>query len=113
MNEELIERSRDPGIRAAAGGRAPSGGPLGAAAARIANVALTAQVQFAYNCALAARDSAARAADYIETAWPETPLRSLVVAAYRTQLRKSDDTARRILEHARERCGLAFARIGV
>jgi len=112
MNEKLMQRSRDPNARAAEGGLAPPGASNGAAAARMANVAMTAQVQFAYTCAVAARDSAARAADYIEKAWPETPLRSVVVAACRAQLRKSDDTARRILRHARERCGLAFARIG-
>jgi len=78
----------------------------------MANVALTAQVQFSYACAVAAGESAGRAADYIETAWPETPLRSFAVAACRAQLRKCEDTARSILRQARGRCGLAYARIG-
>jgi hypothetical protein len=82
-----------------------------AVAARMANVALTAQVQFAYACATAAGDHAARAADYIETSWPDTPLRSLVVATYRAQLQQSRAVARGILRNARERCGLAYARV--
>jgi len=106
MREELIESTPR---RKTKKDLAPSGGPSCAAAARIANVALTAQVQFAYNCATAAAAHAQRAADYVETMWPDTPLRTMVVAAYRVQLLKSEQAALAVLRHARERCGLAFA----
>jgi hypothetical protein len=80
-------------------------------ASRMANVALTAQVQFSYACAVAAGAHAERTAVYIENSWPDTPLRTLVVAAYRAQLKQSQLAASGILQKARERCGLAFARL--
>ena len=80
-------------------------------AARVANVAMTAQVQIAYAVAIAASESAERAAACIERAWPDTPVRSLVVQAYRAQVRYRQDAARDVLARARQRCGLAFARL--
>jgi len=80
-------------------------------AARIANVAWTAQIQFAYACALAAGQSAERAAACIEQAWPDTPLRALVVRAYRAQALERQEAAREVLVRARRRCGLAYARL--
>ena len=70
-------------------------------ASRIVNVALTAQVQMAYACAIAASENAEHAAACIERAWPDTPLRSMVVEA----------AAGQVLARARRRCGLAFARL--
>jgi len=80
-------------------------------AARIANVALTAQVQIAHACAVAAGENAERAAECIEKAWPDTPLRALVVQAYREQARNRRQAADAVLVRARRNCGLAFARI--
>jgi len=82
-------------------------------AARIANVAMTAQVQVAYALASAGSESAERAAACIEQTWPDTPLRSLVVQAYRAQARYREQAARDVLARARERCGLAYARLVV
>jgi len=81
------------------------------ALARIVNSAMTAQVQFAYACATAAAEQALRSADYVETTWPDTVLRALVAATYKAQARESQEAARRILRRARQRCGLAFARL--
>jgi FixJ family two-component response regulator len=80
-------------------------------AARMANVMLTAQVQIAYACAVAASQNAARAADCIERAWPDTPLRSLVARAYREQASQRAQAARDVLARARRTCGLAYAAI--
>jgi len=80
-------------------------------AARMANVMLTAQVQMAYACAVAASENAARAADCIERAWPDTPLRSLVVQSYRAQASQRAQVARDVLARARRHCGLAYATI--
>ena len=80
-------------------------------AARIANVAWTAQVQIAYACAVAASENAESAAASVERAWPDTPLRSLVVQAYRAQARERGNAAREVLARARRRCGLAYARL--
>ena len=80
-------------------------------ASRIVNVALTAQVQMAHACAIAASENAERAADCIEQTWPETPLRSMVVVAYRAQARERLQAAGQVLARARRRCGLAFARL--
>jgi hypothetical protein len=80
-------------------------------AARMANVAMTAQVQLAYAVAMAASENSERAAACIERAWPDTPVRSLVVQAYRAQARYRQDAARDVLARARQRCGLAFARL--
>jgi len=80
-------------------------------AARMANVAWTAQVQIAHACAIAAGESAERTAACIEQAWPNTPLRLLVVQAYRAQARVRRDAAGQVLARARKRCGLAFARL--
>lgn len=80
-------------------------------AARIANVAWTAQVQIAYACAVAASENAERVAVSVERAWPDTPLRSLVVQACRAQARERGNAAREVLARARRRCGLAYARL--
>jgi hypothetical protein len=80
-------------------------------AARMANVMLTAQVQIAYACAIAARDNATRAADCIEQAWPDTPLRSMVARAYRAQACERANAACDVLARARRHCGLAYAAI--
>ena len=80
-------------------------------AARMANVMLTAQVQIAYACAVAASDNAARAAESVEQAWPDTPLRSLVARAYREQASQRARAARDVLARARRTCGLAYAAI--
>lgn len=82
------------------------------AAARMANVALTAQVQIAYACAGAAATQADRAAACIERSWPDTPLRAMVVEAYRGQARRGRETQQLVLKQARSRCGLAYARLG-
>lgn len=79
--------------------------------ARIANVAWTAQVQIAHACAVAASENAERAAACVERAWPDTPLRSLVVQAYRVQACERRNAAREVLARARRRCGLAYARL--
>ena len=80
-------------------------------AARMTNVVLTAQVQIAYACAMAASENAERAAACIEQTWPDTPLRSLVVQVYRAQAHQRKDAAREVLVRARGRCGLAYARL--
>ena len=80
--------------------------------ARMVNVALTAQVQMAYAYAIAASENAERAAFCVEQAWPDTPLRTRVVAAYRAQAQERREAARDVLARARRRCGLAFARLG-
>jgi hypothetical protein len=77
----------------------------------MANVMLTAQVQIAYACAVAASQNAARAADCIERAWPDTPLRALVARAYREQASQRAQAARDVLARARRTCGLAYAAI--
>jgi hypothetical protein len=83
----------------------------GAAAARMANVALTAQVQFAHACASRAAESAENAARCIERSWPQTPLRAIAVATYVAQATQSRNAALEVLRQARRRCGLAFARL--
>ena len=80
-------------------------------AARLANVALTAQVQVDYAVAIAASESAARAADWIEQAWPQSPLRSMMVGAFRSQAQERARAARDVLARARRKCGLAYAAI--
>jgi len=85
--------------------------PARAAAARMANVALTAQFQFAHACASQAGEQAENAARCIERSWPDTPLRTVVVATYLAQARQSRNAARAVLRQARQRCGLAFARM--
>jgi hypothetical protein len=80
-------------------------------AARMTNVALTAQVQIAYACAMAASENAERAAVCIEQAWPDTPLRSLVVRAYRDRALERTGQGREVLARARRWCGLAYARL--
>ena len=81
-------------------------------AARMVNVALTAQVQMAYALAIAASENAEQAASCIEKSWPDTPMRSMVVVSYRAQARDRRQAARDVLARARRRCGLAFARLG-
>jgi len=80
-------------------------------AARMANVMLTAQVQIAYAAAIAASDNAQRTAEYVERAWPDTPLRSLVARTCREHARERQQAARDVLGRARGRCGLAYARL--
>jgi hypothetical protein len=80
-------------------------------AARMTNVALTAQVQIGYACAIAASESAERAAACTERAWPDTPLRALVVQSYRALARERQAAAREVLARARKSCGLAYARL--
>jgi hypothetical protein len=80
-------------------------------AARMTNVALTAQVQIAYAYASVASENAERAAVCIEQAWPDTPLRSLVVQAYRDRALERKGAARDVLARARRWCGLAYARL--
>lgn len=79
--------------------------------ARIVNMALTAQIQVAHGCAIAASENAEHTAACIERAWPDTPLRSMVVQAYRAQARERLQAAGDVLARARRRCGLAFARL--
>ena len=80
-------------------------------AARMANIALTAQVQVDYAVAIAASQNAARAADWIEQAWPQSPLRSMTVSAFRSQAQERARAARDVLARARRQCGLAYAAI--
>jgi len=77
---------------------------------RVANIALTAQVQFAYSCAIEAQQRAQLAGERIQQTWPATPLRALVLDAYRLQARSAASLAKSVLSGARQRCGLAFAR---
>ena len=77
---------------------------------RVANIVLTAQVQLAYACAIDAQERANRARDCIEKSWPATPVRALVLDGYRAQAQSAGRMAREVLESARRRCGLAFAR---
>jgi hypothetical protein len=108
----VIDLRTDGSVRALAGRRRPY--PVALPyhlAARIVNVALTAQVQIAHACAIAASENAERAATCIEQTWPDTPLRSMVVEAYRAQARERLQAAGDVLARARRRCGLAFARL--
>lgn len=77
---------------------------------RVANIALTAQIQFAYGCAIDAQRRAQCASEHIEKTWPATPLRALVLDAYRAQAQSAARLAQDVLAGARQRCGLAFAR---
>ena len=77
---------------------------------RVANIAMTAQIQLAYACALDAQGRAQRAIERIEKTWPATPVRALVLNAYRAQEQASARLAKDVLAGARRRCGLAFAR---
>ena len=82
--------------------------PLGA---RLSNIALTAQVQLSYNCA---QDSALRArqqAQRIAQTWPASALRDFVLGAYEAQAQAAQTLANAVLEAARHRCGLAYARV--
>jgi hypothetical protein len=108
----MIDLTIDESVRTLPGWRRPH--PVALPyhlAARIVNVALTAQVQMAHACAIAASENAERAADCIEQTWPDTPLRSMVVEAYRAQARERLQAAGNVLARARRRCGLAFARL--
>ena len=80
-------------------------------AARMANLALTARVQVDYAVATAASENAARTADWIEQAWPASPLRSMTVGAFRSQAQERARAARDVLARARRQCGLAYAAI--
>jgi hypothetical protein len=79
--------------------------------ARMVNSALTAQIQIAYACAIAASETAERTAAYIEQSWPDTPMRSLVAQAYRSRARERAQAANDVLVRARRHCGLAYAAI--
>jgi len=86
-------------------------GPMTLLGSRIANIALTAQVQLAYACAEQTRERAQRAAQCIQRTWPDSPVRRLVLDIYRSQAQSAEVLAREVLRAARQRCGLAFARI--
>ncbi|HUD24693.1 MAG TPA: hypothetical protein VMQ45_03350 [Burkholderiaceae bacterium] len=107
----MTDQTTHPATRPASSGSAAAATLPYPLAARIANVALTAQVQMAYALAIAASENAERAATCIERTWPDTPVRSLVVQAYRIQARRRQDAARDVLARARQRCGLAYARL--
>ena len=91
----------------------PSSGVPGAHAlrARVANIALTAQVQVAYSCAQQASERARHAIAGIERSWPDTPLRALVLDIYQAQDSVAQMMARDVLRSARRNCGLAFAAV--
>jgi len=90
--------------------RAPT--PLGLAfGARVANIAMTAQVQVAYACAMEARARAQRTTQWLQRSWPDTPVRQLMLSIYRAQEQSANALARDVLAGARRRCGLAFARV--
>jgi hypothetical protein len=111
-SRKMTELTIQPATSPAQSGGSPYPIPLPYPfAARIANVAMTAQVQIAYAVAIAAGENAERAAECIERAWPDTPMRSLVVEAYRAQARYRQQAARDVLARARQRCGLAYARL--
>ena len=107
----MIDLTIDGAVRALPGRRPPVPALPYHLAARIANVALTAHAQMAHACAVAASENAERAAACIEQTWPDTPLRSMVVEAYRAQARERLQAAGDVLVRARRRCGLAFARL--
>ena len=108
----MIDLTTDGSVRTPSGWRRPYAAGLPYhLVARIANVALTAQIQMAHACAIAASENAEHAAACIERAWPDTPLRSMVVQAYRAQARERLQAAGDVLARARRRCGLAFARL--
>ncbi|HUN91195.1 MAG TPA: hypothetical protein VMU33_04000 [Burkholderiaceae bacterium] len=79
-------------------------------AARLRNIALTAQVQAAYGSAVAARDGARQAASCIARTWPESWLRDFVVETYLAQAGAAQRSADEVLASARAVCGLAYAR---
>jgi hypothetical protein len=109
----MMDLTIDRSVRALPGWRRPY--PVALPyhmAARLMNVALTAQVQIAYAYAVAASENAEHTASCIEQAWPDTPMRSLVVGAYRARARERREAAGDVLARARRRCGLAFARLG-
>ena len=82
----------------------------GSMGSRMANMVLTAQVQVAYECAHCAHDSAQRAATHVIETWPDTPLRTIVLGAYKAQTDAAEAAMHDVLERARRTCGLAFAR---
>lgn len=108
MESTLIESAAAPGRSHDSGLATRMPVALGK---RIANIVLTAQVQFAYACAMDARQRAERASSCIQGTWPATPLRELLLDVYRAQAATADAVASGVLARARERCGLAFARI--
>jgi len=79
--------------------------------ARVANLALTAQVQMAYACTQQAHESTCQSIARIEQTWPDTPLRKLVLQVYRAQADCTRMMECDILASARRNCGLAFARV--
>jgi hypothetical protein len=78
--------------------------------ARVANLVMQAQVQFAYACAEDARERAQRSAALIEASWPNSPMREVLLGIYRAQADSAATAAGEVLANARRRCGLAFAR---
>jgi hypothetical protein len=110
----MIDLTTDGSVRTLPGWRRPDAVALPYSyylVARIVNVALTAQIQVAHACAIAASENAEHTAACIERAWPDTPLRSMVVQAYRARARERLQAAGDVLARARRRCGLAFARM--
>jgi hypothetical protein len=83
-----------------------------AMSSRMANILFTAQVQMSYACAVNARDSAQRSVANIEATWPASPVRDLMLNAYRAQAQSAEVLAAELLAGARRRCGLAFAQTG-
>ena len=83
----------------------------GSMGSRMANMVLTAQVQVAYECAHCARDSALRAAAHVIETWPDTPLRTIVLGAYKAQVDAAEAAMHDVLARARRTCGLAFAHV--
>jgi hypothetical protein len=102
----------DPAILAASPVASPVARAPAALGARVANIVYTAQVQMAYACANQARQSAERSIESIETSWPASPLREMLLNVYRAQARSADSIAQELLAGARRRCGLAFANYG-
>lgn len=99
-----IGEAKQPGP----GALTPTVLPL-ALSSRVANILLNAQIQAGYACTVAARRRAQSAAAYVESSWPDTPVRQLVLDIYRAQEQSADLLAHKLLEDARRRCGLAFA----
>ena len=83
----------------------------GSMGSRMANMVLTAQVQVAYECAICARDSALRATAHVIDTWPDTPLRTIVLGAYKAQVDAAEAAMHDVLARARRTCGLAFAHV--
>ena len=78
---------------------------------RMTNLVVTTQTQLAYACLEDAKRQAGSQIDQIATTWPESPARILVTSALETQRASANALEHQLLALARERGGLAFARI--